>query len=312
MANFWDDPEALAAISNALGQGAKASASGRAEEGQYLNARDALKVRMFGDQLGAHTAAQRQALENAKFGVGLPGQGAREAVQGSNLANMQDVGIDLGNNHANVVHFTGGSRPSNLTPEARATGHALIAHGSKLASDPNSFMPAASAAPTAPGLSETPTAGFWGQAAGIGSTAAGLAALLKKLTDAKKDDKGGGSSVGGGSGSGGPGSAGRGGGGLPSRHIGSYDTWGMPSDRNSGGMNDFWNSQEPTPNVTTDESFDMSPYVNFTNPDFTGPQDPSGGTGIGPGMQAYYDSLNGGGGGDQSDDPYADDAGGYW
>lgn len=179
MAGSFLDNIDLGGLSAYLSGAAKNAASGNQAEGQYLNARDAIKAQLFKAQQDAATAANAQGLNNAKFSTGLPGQGASEAVRGSLIQNTQDVGMDLGNNHANVVNFTGGTRPSSFTPETRQAGADLIKHGQSLIADPGSFVPAQQSV-AAPALSEEPKAGFWGQAAGAGGTITGLLSALTK------------------------------------------------------------------------------------------------------------------------------------
>lgn len=171
--------EALAAALSGAGKGAQ---TGQQAEGQYLNSRDAVRAELYGVQQRAATDAATQALNTDKFTVGLPAQGASEAARGAMLQNVQDVGVDMGRNtRANVVNFTGGTRPSELTPEARAAGGALAAHGSALLADPNSFAKGTTAAALpAFDMSPEPKAGFWGQAAGVGGTLASILAALGK------------------------------------------------------------------------------------------------------------------------------------
>ncbi|HEY1964506.1 MAG TPA: hypothetical protein VGG59_06225, partial [Acidobacteriaceae bacterium] len=103
-----------------------------------------------------------------------------------------------------------------FTPETRAAGAALAAHGTNLLNNPNSAItqtPGSGVGGTSflgtPALSPEPTASFWEKAAGAGGIASGLAGALAKLGagsgsgggsvgDAlKKLFGGGGSSVGG-------------------------------------------------------------------------------------------------------------------
>lgn len=177
MADSFLDNIDLAKLSAYLSGSAKASAAGNEAEGQYLNARDLIKSHLYGTQSTAATAANAQGLNNAKFATSLPSQGAGEAVRGSLIQNSQDAGIDLGNNRANVVNFTGGTRPSSFTPETRQAGADLIKHGQSLIADPGSFVPAQQSV-AAPALSEEPKAGFWGKAAGATGAATGLLSAL--------------------------------------------------------------------------------------------------------------------------------------
>lgn len=178
MSSFLDGLD-LSQLEAYLSGSAKASASGNEAEGRYLNARDAIKAQMYGTASNAATAGNTNALNTAKFTTSLPSQGASEAVRGSLIQNTQDAGIDLSNSHATQTGgFTGGTRPSSFTPETRAAGGDLIKHGQSLIADPGSFAPPVQAA-TMPTLSDEPKAGFWGQAASAGATAA---SLLKALT----------------------------------------------------------------------------------------------------------------------------------
>lgn len=78
------------------------------------------------------------------------------------------------------------------------------------------------------------------------------------------------------------------GGGLPSGNPGMNGFTGF----DDGGGN------TGTPGVTTSETFswptDILNDPTFLNSLFNGPTDPSGGTGVGPGMQAYYDDQGSG------------------
>lgn len=177
MSSFLDNID-IGALQAYLSGAAKSSASGNQAEGQYLNARDAVKAQLYNTASNAATQGNANALNAAKFTTALPGQGASEAVRGSLIQNTQDAGIDLSNSHATKTGgFTGGTRPSSFTPETRAAGGDLIKHGQSLIADPNSFAPPVQSA-TAPTMSEEPKAGFWGQAAAAGATGAGLLSAL--------------------------------------------------------------------------------------------------------------------------------------
>ena len=54
-------------------------------------------------------------------------------------------------------------------------------------------------------------------------------------------------------------------------------------------------TREPVPGVETNWnwSFDPNTDPNWYNPGFSGPADPSGGSGVGPGMQQYYNGYGG-------------------
>lgn len=173
------DLEKLAA---ALSGAGSAAGSARAEEGKYLNSRDAVRAELYGVQQRASTDAATQALNTDKFTADLPGQGASEAARGALLQNVQDVGVDRSANpRANIINFTGGTRPSVLTPEARAAGAGLAAHGSQLIANPDSFAKGTTAAAVPDfQMSAEPTAGFWGQAAGVGGTLASILSALGK------------------------------------------------------------------------------------------------------------------------------------
>jgi len=151
-------------LAQVLGKASQNAAAGRMQEGQYLNNRDAIKARLY--------EAQQDA---AKTAIGLPGQGASEAVRGSLLKNLQDQGVEVpaGSQLAgHVLNFTGGIRPSLLEPGARQAGADLITHGQKLIADPNSFLP------KSPEMSAIPEEGFWSKLAGIGGTAAGIGGAI--------------------------------------------------------------------------------------------------------------------------------------
>lgn len=186
--NYFDSVD-LEKLAKYLGGAGAASASANQAEGDYLNRRDAVKAQLYNTSAGAASAANTNALNTAKFTSSLPAQGAAETARGSLLQNVQDVTGDLGANHANVINFQGGTRPSALSPEARAAGGDLIKHGQSLIANPGSVVPPPQSA-AAPAMSDEPSAGFWGQAAGAGGNIAGLlSALMPK---------------GGGSGGGGP------------------------------------------------------------------------------------------------------------
>lgn len=174
--NFLDGID-LGQLQAYLGGSAKAAAQGNQAEGQYLNARDAIKAQLYNTASQAATAGNTNALNTAKFTTSLPGEGASEAVRGSLIKNVQDVHSEAGVPGLTTSGPTGGSRPSDLTPEARQAGSDLIAHGQSLIANPNSFVPPPQAA-TAPTLEAEPSAGFWGQAAGAGSSIAGILSAL--------------------------------------------------------------------------------------------------------------------------------------
>jgi hypothetical protein len=182
--SFWDD------ISQLLGKTEAGAASGRAAQGQYLNQRDALAARLYDIAQTAREHAATQNLATDKYRNSLAGTGAGEAVRGALIQNAQPASIDFGSAAGRIPKFTvtGGNTPASFTPETRAAGAALAAHGTNLLNNPNSAItqtPGSGVGGASflntPGLSPEPTAGFWDKAAGIGSIGAGLAGALAKL-----------------------------------------------------------------------------------------------------------------------------------
>src|SRR5262252_9514247 len=197
----WDKIAAL------LSGSAAGAATARIGQGGYLNTRDLNKIHLLQVMQEAAQRAATQNLANAKFTTALPGQGANEALRGSLIQNVQDVGANFGANNplANyMVNFTGGIRPSALGPEARAAGAGLAAHGAQLIANPDSFLQkvpgsgiGGESLMPAPGLSEELNPSVWEKAAADASLALQLLQALR--------GKGGGSQSGGGGGTGGGG-----------------------------------------------------------------------------------------------------------
>ena len=187
--SFWDD------ISQMLGKSAAGAGESRTAQANYLSARDRTNAELYNIAQTARTQAagqdinrSTQALAADKFTAGLPGQGASEAIRGALMQNATAPTLNLGKSHITPISFSGGNSVDAFTPETRAAGATLAAHGTSLLNNPDSFaqgaMPSGASSanqflPT-PGLSAMPPASFWEQAAGAGSIASGLISALSK------------------------------------------------------------------------------------------------------------------------------------
>jgi hypothetical protein len=188
--SFWDD------ISQMLGTSAAGAGAGRASEANYLSARDRTNAELYNIAQTARTQAagqdinrSTQALAADKYVSGLPGQGASEAIRGALMQNATAPTLNLGKSHITPISFDGGNSVDAFTPETRAAGATLAAHGTSLLNNPGSFaqgaMPSAATSganqflPT-PTLSAMPSASFWEQAAGAGAVSSGLISALSK------------------------------------------------------------------------------------------------------------------------------------
>lgn len=217
----------------------------------------------------------QSALDRAKLQAALPNFRAQQAVTGDQIANMQDV-VPTGpaNVMSHVVNFTGGKRPSNLGPNARAAGAALSNIGaSNIGQD---------VLPQVPAMPNLSNGGVLGNILGGGSLAASLLAAIQKL--GKGGSSGGGSGGGSGPGSGGAIDLGK-------LFAGLKGQGGMTGTTVTGDQ-----GPEQYGGVTPGEQFGL-------------PQDPSQGGGMGPGMQAYYDWLKtqGAGGGEDQGNEFPSD-----
>lgn len=203
------------------------------------------------------------AMNRAKAAATLPTYRASQAETGDLLANTQDVGVNPGSPEmaAHMTTFTGGRRPSALGPNARAAGAALSNIGAS--SIGNDQLPHV---PTAPDVN---IGGFLNNLLNGASAATGIAGALAKAAG---------------------GSGGSSGGDL-SKLAQLFQRGGTTPKMSTPGQPDMSGASPFLPNDSL-----MFPL----GPDFTGPTDPSGGTGVGPGMQEYYDWLaqQGGGGGE--------------
>lgn len=194
----------------------------------------------------------------------LPNLRAKEAYTGDLMANVQDSQVQApANVQSHVVNFTGGLRPSALGPNARAAGATLSNIGaSNIGKD---VLPEV---PNAPNLPQSNWLDSLLGGAGLGSSI--LGALAKGAGGS------GGSSSGGDIGK------------LISNLL----------NRGNSGRGVTGPNQPGNPNLSGSDTGNLqNDSMMFPlGPDFTGPTDPSGGTGVGPGMQDYYAWLQSGGG----------------
>jgi len=148
-------------ISNVLGNAASGRMAGIGAENATALAGGALGNNLF------QSAMQRDLAQKA-----LPNFRAQQAVTGDQIANTQDV-VPTGpaNVMAHVVNYTGGRRPSNLGPNARAAGAALSNLGAQ-----NIGKDVLPAAPTMPKLNDG--GGILSNLLGGGSLATGLIGAL--------------------------------------------------------------------------------------------------------------------------------------
>jgi hypothetical protein len=180
--SFWDD------ISQLLGKTAAGAGSGRAAQGQYENQRDALAARLYDIGQTSRNQAANTNLATDKFRTSLPSVGADEAVRGALIQNAQPASLDYGPSHITRMKFSGGTTPASYTPETRAAGAALAAHGTGLLANPSSAItqtPGSGVAGadflTPPKPSPELSPSFWEQAAGASSIGSGLMGALAKL-----------------------------------------------------------------------------------------------------------------------------------
>jgi hypothetical protein len=109
-------------------------AKGQTAEQNAQQSIDQLRNDQYRTQQGAELSRSNQANEMAQFIANLamqqrayadqaPQMRANQVARGNLMANMQDVSAS--HPRANVVHFSGGMRPSALGPQGRAAGAQL-------------------------------------------------------------------------------------------------------------------------------------------------------------------------------------------
>ena len=208
----------------------------------------------------------QSALNRAKAQAQMPTYGAAQAEAGDLLANTQDVGINASPALApHLTTFTGGRRPSALGPNARQAGANLSAAGlanqslqlPQVPTMPNITIPGSSVLDKV--LQTSALATGLGGALAKGASGGSSGGPLDFLKNLFK-----GNQVN-----------------YPSIVTGGPDPFGnnLPGYQDPFGLNNGYNGGE-VPGLTSG-----------------GVPDPSGGTGVGPGMQDYYDWLNAGGSG---------------
>jgi hypothetical protein len=162
-----------------IGQWVGQTAEGRAEGRKADIDATALANRQEMDRtaLEERLAQNLYANEYEQFAANtqLPNLRASQAVRGDLIANMEDVHAD--HPRANVVHFSGGLRPSALGPNAREAGRKLSEIG--LSNMGNEKMPTIPKTQMGKML-EMPQAGAVDKILGVAGPAASLAGLLAK------------------------------------------------------------------------------------------------------------------------------------
>lgn len=228
-------------VGQVLGNAAAGHAAGVGAENTTALGAGALSNNLF-----------QSAMQRAMAQAALPNFRAQQAVTGDQIANTQDV-VPTGpaNVMSHVINFTGGRRPSNLGPNARAAGAALSNIGaSQIGKDE---------LPAVPNMPKMSTGGVLGNILGGGSLASSLLGALA------------------------------GGGG---KNGGSFDIGKLLSGLKRGNPSNPYGSTTISgrdPFGTNLPGFDWlgENATTGTNPT----QDPSGGTGVGPGMASYYEWL---------------------
>lgn len=197
--SWWDNIN-LDDLAQQLGKAAQGAGAGRNAQADYENARDRIAAGLYQIAQNARMQAATQNLALDKYRNSLAAQGASEAVRGAGIQNVQPVSIDLSAAHGRIPQFniSGGLGPQNFTPETRAAGAALAAHGTSLLNNPSAALTQTPGSGvggtnflTTPTQSPELTPSFWEKAAGVGGVSAGL---LSSLLKALQKGKGGGSS----------------------------------------------------------------------------------------------------------------------
>ena len=146
-------PLLIGAVGNVLGSAAEGAAQGRQAEGQTA------------------LTQQQLALQAARDALNAPLLRGQAATRGSAMANMQDVKLNSNYQNPWAMQFSGGLRPSLLTPEARSLGTLMAQQALKGQQEDKGYAGIASQYPI-------PQAGFWEKAAGIGGLVGSLGGAI--------------------------------------------------------------------------------------------------------------------------------------
>lgn len=243
---------------------------------------DQTKLNQTQDQLGLNRAntgvnVGNLGIAQKNLALAAPGKLANQSVRGDVLANGQDAAVSGLPSYIHVPQMSGGLRPSMLSASSRALGGQMSRNAlADSTSGKYTDLPALPSIPSATAMPD-PSAlqsllSKTGIASGAASAGGGLLNALKNLL------KGGASNTTSGM------SSPNAGGALPGGNQTPFTGW------------------DPSISDPSGQPFLPSDPGVYYGPDGGGaqPTDPSGGTGTGPGMQAYYDWLaqqeaNGGG-----------------
>jgi len=153
---FWDIVGGLGQVAGGAAGGA---AQGRRSEAEIALEQQRLAAQMA--QQGAQTELQRRL-----YTLGAPLQRARAGIVGSGLANVQDVSLQGAWKNPYAQSFTGGMRPSMLTPETRELGTLMSTRAleGQKAGDQFAAYPSYSQIKQE---NPIPKAGFWEKAGGL-------------------------------------------------------------------------------------------------------------------------------------------------
>ena len=123
------------------------------------------------DQSQLALQQQQLALQGARDALQAPLLRGQAAARGSAMANMQDVNLTSGYQNPWAMKFTGGMRPSVLTPEARALGALMAQQALSGQKTDKGYGGIAQQYPL-------PQAGFWQKAAGVGGVLGSLGGAI--------------------------------------------------------------------------------------------------------------------------------------
>ncbi len=187
------DSNSFTDLAQILGQASAARGQGNLQEGVFGLSQDQLKNNQWNSVLDAMLRQQAMNQTQQTLNQQRPGILAKQAVQGDFLANAQDAGVTGLPNGVPKIQFTGGLRPSMLSPGTRQLG-ATMAQNALTGTQspaPNFQMPL----PAPPTLTTPPQQGTLEKLLGGGSL---LTGILGALTKSSGGGGGQGASAGGG------------------------------------------------------------------------------------------------------------------
>jgi hypothetical protein len=158
-------------LGSAGSQAAGSAAAGRKSEAELALERDRNRASIYGTQQNAALNAAQIDLLRRKYLATVPEDRLTAAAHGDRLANVQDVQLAGGSPQvqAHRMSFTGGARPSNLSPATRALGAKVAADMLKQQQTGDTFDPVSSLLLPAPTEMNMPQASILEKYLGLSS-----------------------------------------------------------------------------------------------------------------------------------------------